>query len=161
MREETTCDNRLAGTLYTVNAIHMYMPDTFLQGHSHTGRTLAPWQHRPVLKVSLGSSSRSRLKFLRTRHVVDLIFPYITVYFKLTIDYVTEVKLLHVVSCWRFRSSILRIKYQCPCSCHDDIWGSSVTPAPLTSAPRGWSAKDQIYNRSDISIYSVVSKISA
>jgi hypothetical protein len=63
--------------------------------------------------VSLGSSSRSRLKFLRNRHVANLIFPYITVYFKLSIAYVTQVKFPHVRSCWSFTSCwFVRIKYK-------------------------------------------------
>ena len=128
---------------------HKYICVTFLQRHLHTGHTLARWLHLPVLKVLLGSSSRSQSKFLRTRYVADLIFPYITLYFKfLSIGYVTEVKFPHVRKCWSFISCWifwgLNIKVSHPYSCHDGTWGSSVAPTPLTSATDGVSTKDQM-----------------
>jgi hypothetical protein len=81
--------NRLSSTLYTVHAINICVLN-FLQGIPHTGHTLAPWHHPPVLKVLLGSSSRSQLKCLSLRYVAGLIFPYITLHFKfICIGYVT------------------------------------------------------------------------
>ena len=92
IEKDTTYYGRLAGNLCTVNAINICVV-TFLQRHSHTGHILAPWQHPHVLKVLLGSSSKSQSKCLNNRYIADLIFPYITLYFKfLSIGYVTEVK---------------------------------------------------------------------